>query len=329
MIRLEVGADDLLHNRFALSPLHELDRLLRILSGASQTRLPDGWAARLRPIHARLRRETGLDLVIALQAPRWGPDFLAPPPRGLAQTIDDDLAAVRATPLRQARAEIAHALSLRPPPRPDVRALLEADDVVERAADVLGIAWRELVGPDWPQLRALCERDVVGRAEQLGRAGWAAALDGLHPRLRLQDGGIELLDGPEEVTVASDGRGLLLVPSVFVWPGVAAQFDLPWPRTLIYPAQGTGALWDTAGTAPADALDALLGATRARLLVSLAVPGSTSHLAHGLGLAVGTVGDHLAVLRRAGLVTRARTGRSVLYRRTPLGDAMAATTCSD
>lgn len=41
-------------------------------------------------------------------------------------------------------------------------------------------------------------------------------------------------------------------------------------------------------------------------------------------LAVGAVGDHLPVLRRAGLVRSARAGRSVLYRRTPLGAALAA-----
>jgi DNA-binding transcriptional ArsR family regulator len=57
--------------------------------------------------------------------------------------------------------------------------------------------------------------------------------------------------------------------------------------------------------------------------MALAEPASTTQLARGNGLAVGALGDHLAVLRDAGLVDRARSGRSVLYRRTPLGDALA------
>jgi hypothetical protein len=40
-------------------------------------------------------------------------------------------------------------------------------------------------------------------------------------------------------------------------------------------------------------------------------------------MATGAIGDHLSVLLRSGLVDRSRAGRSVLYRRTPLGHALA------
>ena len=194
--------------------------------------------------------------------------------------------------------------------------------MLARLADVLQRAWTTLLAPDWPRLRVICERDVLYRSAELGRAGWAAAFAGL-PHVQWRDGGIEIarLQVPGPIAVA--GAGLLLVPSVFVWPGVAAHFEKPWPAAIIYAARGVGGLWESAPPTP-EALAALIGRARARLLESLAEPASTTQLARALDLAPGAVGDHLAVLLRAGLLDRARSGRSVLYRRTPLGDALAA-----
>jgi DNA-binding transcriptional ArsR family regulator len=156
----------------------------------------------------------------------------------------------------------------------------------------------------------------------IGEHGWQTAITGLYSGISWREGGIELSSAAGG-TVQLDGAGLLLIPSVFIWPAVAAHVDAPWPKTLIYPARGTAALWETQDNASAAALGALLGGTRARLLRALDSPASTTHLANELGLATGAVGDHLAVLRNAGLLTRVRSGRSVLYRRTPVGDALA------
>lgn len=323
MLRFEVGADDLSRSRFALSPVFELVNLLRILAGLSRQRLPPDWSARLTPTFRRLRVDSDLDAVLALESSRHGPDFIARPPLGVAQTWEDDLAAIRTTELAHARRSIAYCLSLRPTADRRVLAVLDSDDVVDRIGDALDLAWHGLLARDWPQLRAICERDVVHRAGQLGRSGWAAALDGLHPRLRWRDGGIEVLRMAVNRTVSLDGEGLLLIPSVFVWPYVTVHFEDPWPKAVTYPARGIAALWEAPAAGGTDALADLVGRSRARLLIALRDPASTSQLAASLGLAVGAVGDHLTVLRRAGLVHRARSGRSVLYRLTPLGDALA------
>jgi DNA-binding transcriptional ArsR family regulator len=324
MLRLEVDADDLLHTRFALSPLFELDLMLRVLNGTAGLRLPPAWNARIRPVYENLRRETDLDALLVLIRPKEGASFIAPPPRSLAQTVEDDIAAVREAPQRDARKEIEHYLDLAPKASDRVRKVLRSKNAVGKLADTMEVAWRELVGPEWPRLRAICERDVVHRAGELGRAGWSGALAGLHKKVRWRDGAIEVR-GMGGGTVRVGGDGLTLVPSVFVWPGLAVHHEEPWPGTVIYPARGVGALFEPQDVRAPEALEDLLGKSRARLLVALDEPASTTQLAGSLGLATGAVGDHLAVLTKAGLLDRARSGRSVLYRRTPLGDALCGT----
>jgi DNA-binding transcriptional ArsR family regulator len=324
VIRFEMDTEDLLHSRFALSPLFELNCLLRALGGLPGRRPPAAWSARFVPVFRRLRAETPLDAVLALHSPDRGATFAAPPPeRGLAQTIEDDLEQVRATPLELARRDIADCLRHRPGVPESALAPLRDPGVTALIAATLETAWRELLAPAWPQLRAICERDVVHRAGRLGQGGWEAALADLNARVRWRERGVEILRTGGHEIIAPGGRGLLLIPSVFLWPRVAANTEPPWPYTLIYPARGVAALWeDTAGAEPG-ALADLLGRTRARVLLALEDPAGTTQLANALGVATGAAGDHLTVLRRAGLLERARSGRRVLYRRTPLGDALA------
>lgn len=104
---------------------------------------------------------------------------------------------------------------------------------------------------------------------------------------------------------------------------LAVVDDPPWQPTLIYPARGSAALWSTRPPTTR-ALERLVGAARARLLALLDDPATTTQLVQVSGFSLGAVGDHLKVLRDAGLVARTRTGRSVLYRRTPIGDALVA-----
>ncbi|NUO60149.1 MAG: winged helix-turn-helix transcriptional regulator [Hamadaea sp.] len=323
MLRFVVGPDDLLHSRFALSPAMELAQVLRRLTGFDRHLGAGPPLDRFRPGFERLRRETEIDAVLALNYAKGGPNFTAWPPLGLAQTWADDLAATRATPLSVARADIADCLSRGTSIDPRAAAILHSPDVVERVAVALDAAWHELIAPDWPQLRAICERDVVHRAGLLARRGWAAALDGLHSEVSWRDGGIDVRALRSGGRVDLNGEGLLLIPSAHIWPGLAAYSDSPWPKAIIYPARGVAALWERQPPAAPEALADLLGRSRARLLLALDDPASTTQLARSLGLATGAVGDHLAVLLRAGLVRRARDGRSVLYGRTPLGDALA------
>ncbi|MEU4620901.1 DUF5937 family protein [Actinoplanes sp. NPDC023801] len=341
-MRFEVGAEDLVRTRFALSPVFELQNVLRALAGPHRRGVPEAWLSRLRPPFERLRAgDPAVDAVLALHTEREGATFLCPPPDRLAQSIEEDLAALRAAPQAAARAEIEFYLARRSDVSAAARDVLTGPDVLERLALALTAAWSGLLAEDWPRMRLLCERDVVHRAAELGRAGWGAALAGLHPRVRWRDGGIQIDrrfsdrrssdgleingrggDGRTDEVVSLAGRGLLLVPSVFVWPEIAFYADDPWPKAIVYPARGVATLLEDGPRPAPDHLAALLGRSRALLLDSLADAASTSQLARAFGMAAGAVGDHLAVLLRSGLVTRARSGRSVLYLRTPLGNAL-------
>jgi DNA-binding transcriptional ArsR family regulator len=88
---------------------------------------------------------------------------------------------------------------------------------------------------------------------------------------------------------------------------------------LMYPCSGALA----AAAPPArDGLGVLLGPARARILVLLGTPLSTTQLTALTGQGLGSVGRHLKVLLDARLIRRRRAGRSVLYDRTPAGDTL-------
>ena len=83
--------------------------------------------------------------------------------------------------------------------------------------------------------------------------------------------------------------------------------------------RGVGQVWDSSARRPVPPIADLLGRSRATLLEKLDLPLSTTQVARDLGLSAASVSEHLSVLRRSGLVTARRSGRSVLYQRTLLG----------
>jgi len=111
------------------------------------------------------------------------------------------------------------------------------------------------------------------------------------------------------------------MPSAYLWPHVAAIIEEPWQPTIIYPATGIAELWQ-APAAPPGTLSRLLGRTRALILAALDQPLSTTALAAAAELSPAGVSRHLLALRGAGLLTTARHGHEVRYRRTELGSAL-------
>ncbi|MGZ4753128.1 MAG: ArsR/SmtB family transcription factor, partial [Oryzihumus sp.] len=98
--------------------------------------------------------------------------------------------------------------------------------------------------------------------------------------------------------------------------------DTSEPPVVSYPARGRGTVWEAAPDPGSPALVALVGAARAQLLDLLDRPATTTELAQRLAVTPSAVSQHLRVLRAAGLLNRARSGRTVLYLRSPLADSL-------
>lgn len=317
MLRIEVGPEDVASTRFAVSPSFELALLVRtLLRLGPSTPIGRRFRSRFDPV----RDDPGVLAIGYLHGPGAGASFSVPPPAGMAQTIEEDLAVLRAADPAVVAAELAEIRALRRPP-PAVAALLDDDRVTDLLAEGMALAWRALLEPDWARVRAVLERDVRFRAERLSEVGWSGALAGMHRQLAWTADGITL-DRSQDATLELGGRGLLLVPSVFIGDGLAVHGDAPWQPTIVYPSRGAGLVFEES-VAAADPLAPLLGRTRAGLLLALATPSSTTQLAALTGASVGATGDHLKVLLDAGLLTRSRIARSVVYRRSALGDALA------
>jgi DNA-binding transcriptional ArsR family regulator len=320
---LRFGEDDLLRCRFAVSPLWETQEAVRTLNRPERHGYHAHWLRRTRSAAAQL------DLTpLWLLMPQRGhtPDWLGPPPLGPSATFDEEIAAVRGADPEAAREDTALALADTPGAleSPRGRALL-ADPVrmIEELTELLAAAWRALVAPDWPRLRALLEADVVFHSRRLAEVGLGGLLSELDRRLAW-DASTLTIDVLGEHVRELGGQGLVLMPSVFSWPNVVSGFEPPWQPTLVYPARGIAGLWAEPSDRMPEALAGILGRGRAAVLTALDDPATTTALAHRLGLAPSSVSAHLSALRDAGLLVSRRYGHQVLYERTPLGIALAS-----
>lgn len=324
MIEIRFDTEALTRVRFAISPTIELVTSVRSLDdpGRAVVHLP--WVERARPAVRRL----DLSVLRALQGSgSYNPDFIHPLPDGPLASFDEEQGLMLATSAEQIRAEVRFAYEGQPLPALLEPFIAEPRAAVRRLAALMRDYWQRTLAGDWDRIKGLLEHDVLYRARQMADGGTRALFADLDPSVRWEDGilrvdksckGAEKLGGMVDL----DDRGLLLIPSAFAWPKVMLVIVPPWQPTLIYPARGVGMLWQSAPAAPPDALARLLGRNRAAVLLALESPRSTSELAGLLGVTSGGVSQQLAVLAAAGLVSRRRVQRHVLYLRTQDGSAL-------
>lgn len=315
MIEYELVGNDLGEVRFAISPLNELVLSLRTLRDPGRFPLQLPW---LRATEAP-RAGLDLDLLRALtNEALWTPDFLTPRPYTPLGRIEDELAALTSTPGGVVRADLAEVHPAALPPvlrgRPD--------RVLVRVLAALRDYWEACFEPYWPRMRTVLEADVVYRGRVMAQSGLAAMFADVDPHVRLENTVVQVrLRADLSYRTSTAGRGLTLVPSLFS-RRASTPISADEPPHIMYPARGLGTLWETGTTLPATALAAVIGRVRARLMNLLETPTSSTELALRLDVTPTAVNQHLRALRDAGLLISARHGRSVLYRRSDLGDRL-------
>jgi DNA-binding transcriptional ArsR family regulator len=327
MIGFRIGLADLASASFACSALQEAAMSLRMWTHPGCYAEQTGWFSRMRAdFDALPQRELLLSLVASN---KYLPDLLTPRPATAWPDLADELALLRATPPELVRPDLERTFlphdGVIPAPLAD--GLGDPVALLDRIATAMAEYWTRCLAPEWwPRARSVLRADLVYRSRVLAEGGADALFADLARRLRWRDGVLTIRwDQPMALArshVDVNGRGLVLVPTCFA-RGAITAID-PGPRPVItYPARGLATMTENLRPPPVfPALRRLLGEPRARLLMLLDEPFSTTELARRLAVTPGAVSQHLRVLHDSGLVTRARHGRVVLYSRTALGDGL-------
>jgi DNA-binding transcriptional ArsR family regulator len=329
-VALEISLDvaDLAATRFAVSPLSETVRALQLLARPEPAAINRPWAAwARRELRERPLRVPRLWPLLINGLPYY-PEFLVPAPASRWPSFSDELEQLAAAPAGPVRASLLRVFGDGPWPA-SATELFERP-ALDHIATELAECHDRLISPHWERIRSVLDADIAYRTGLLASGGARALFGDMHPDLSWSAGTLTLADtdtGAETVRVQLGRDGLVVMPSVFVWPNVSVGRATSTQTGLLYPARGAATVWHALKDQEASGTSAefLLGATRARLLSALRSPATTTALARALGVTPSAVSQQLAFLHRGGLLDRQRSGRGVLYQTSDLGLALLGT----
>ncbi|MFJ7217977.1 DUF5937 family protein [Amycolatopsis sp. NPDC098790] len=335
-LRIDIGGLPSGRVRFAVSPLAELTAMLHVLAEPGHHPQLAGWAADvwagLRPELAERLREAEF-LWRSSRA-----DFLVParPRPTLAEELDevdriddevyvtaalittcgsnrvhfgarspltDATARERALDLAQARGGLQEAFA--------ERLLADPAAVRARVRDTLEQCTEAFFDAAWPDVAGQLGADLRRKTDLLNRQGTGAALTSISGAVTLSPDGSCIIVDKLQDNATTAHEGVTFLPSVFGRPHLVAVHAPGWQPVVQYPVAAPEPVPLETVTAR---LEALSHPVRLRLLRTLARgPHTTGELAHAWALTPPEVSRHLAVLRRAGLLTARRQGRYVRY----------------
>ncbi|OEJ35011.1 DUF5937 family protein [Streptomyces subrutilus] len=339
-LRIDISGPRSGQLRFAASPLAELTAMLHVLAEPGHHPRHAGWAgevwAGLPPELAERLREAEF-LWRSSQA-----DFLLParPRPTLAEELDDvdridDETYVTAALVTTCGGNRVHFAA--PSPLTDATARERALDLAQaRGARQEAFAERLLADPAavrervrhtleqyaeaffdaaWTGVAVRLATDLRLKNDLLKRQGIGAALAAVSGAVTLApDGDCIIVDKLQDKATAARGAGVTFIPSVFNRPHLVAVHAPGWQPVVQYPVAEPGPAEPVSLETVTLRLEALAHPVRLRLLRTLARgPHTTGELAHAWELSAPEVSRHLAVLRRAGLLTGRRDGRYVRY----------------
>ncbi|MFD9390789.1 DUF5937 family protein [Streptomyces sp. NPDC060000] len=326
--------------RFAASPLAELTAMLHVLAEPGHHPQLAGWAGdvwtALRPELAERLREAEF-LWRSSQA-----DFLIParPRPTLAEELDDvdridderyvtaalvttcgsnrvhfgmpspltdATARERALDLAQSRGALQEAFA--------ERLLADPAAVRARVRDTLEQCAEAFFDATWAGVAVRLATDLRLKNDLLRRQGVGAALASVSDAVTLApDGDCIIVDKLQDKATTAHGTGVTFIPSVFGRPHLVAVHAPGWRPVVQYPVGEPGPAEPVSLETVTLRLEALAHPVRLRLLRTLArSPQTNRELAYAWDLTPPEVSRHLAVLRRAGLLTAQRHGRYVRY----------------
>ena len=313
--RIHFSEDDLARIQVSptMGPLAETVLAAALLRGPQQPRnLLSEWRGQVR-VTPRMRPLTAL-----LPPGCRGVDLATL--TGVNATIEQGLQALLDLPREHLLVEMEYTdRRNRLPPLAWAMAEAGARPELAEAAEA---AYQELIQPFWPRIRACLHAEQATRHRTLSREGPGALLASLQgPRIRWRPPVLEILM-PRNVEMELGGRGIALVPSVFVGKDPSLHEnpnDMDEMPRLVLPATDAGGarLWAT--RRGGSALAALVGRNRAAVLQSIADGCTTTELASRVGISLAAASQHASVLRGAGLIITRRQGGAVLHLLTPLG----------